>query len=235
MTPAAIVYAPNRPETDPGHALNPLEGIPMVQHVLQRLRNSSRVDRIVLLADEDAPTERLAQVAEAMGVGFTMTASPSSPRSWIQAAEELGADQVVPVGANLPLFDAELLDALLKEHQKSRADYTTTSDYVPPGTTAPVIRLEVCRTLSETNRSIADPASLMAALEDPAHGLQAATTRAPWYLRNVNVRLVVETPKDHELLGMLYGKYLNDSGIVALDEVIYFLSQNPGIAGYNLT
>ncbi|CCQ90762.1 hypothetical protein NITGR_380002 [Nitrospina gracilis 3/211] len=235
MTPAAIVYAPNRPETDPGHALNLLEGTPLVQHVLQRLRNSNQIDRIVLLADENASTDRLAQVAEAMEAGFTITASPSSLRSWVQAAEELGADQVVPVGANLPLIDVELLDALIKEHQKSRADYTITSDYVPPGTTAPVMRLEVCRTLSKTNKPIADPGALLAALEDPVHALQAAATRAPWYLRNVNVRLVVETAKDYELLGMLYGKYLNDSGTVALDEVIYFLSQNPGIAGYNLT
>ncbi|MCF8721345.1 cytidylyltransferase domain-containing protein [Nitrospina gracilis] len=235
MTPAAIVYTPAVPETDPGHALNLLEGVPLAQHVLTRLRGSDRIDRIALLTGEAGPNDRLAQVAEAMEAGFVTASVPNSPGAWVQAAQELGADQIIPIGANQPLIDVELLDALVKEHHKSRADYTITSDYIPPGTGAPVIRLEACRTLAEADASVLNLRALLAALEDPARSFTSATTRAPWYLRNINVRLIVETPKDHELLGMLYAKYWKDSGTVALDEVIYFLSQNPGIAGYNLT
>ncbi|CAI2719066.1 hypothetical protein [Nitrospina watsonii] len=233
---AAIVYTLNATESDPGHPLQPLEGQPQVRHVIERLRQSDRLERIALLATgPEASHDPLAKLAGELEIGFVTASTPRLPQAWVEAAGAVGADHIVPIGVNQPLIDLEILGSLIKEHQRTRADYTITSDFVPPGTAAPVIRTEVCRTLESGSTALSTMEGVMAALQDPAHALQSASVPAPWYLRNINVRLVVETSKDYELLGMLYGKFYQDPDIVPLDDVIYFLSQNPGIAGYNLT
>ena len=234
-TTAAVIFTTSGSDTDAASPLQLLEGHPMVEHVVQRVRRAGLLERIVLAAPESPVTDRLAGLAGEMDIGFVQAPDGNLPALWAQAAAEVGAEHVLPVGANQPLIDPELLDTLVKEHQKTRADYTITSDFVPPGTAAPLIRTGTCQTLQQAKPALTHPDAVMAYLKDPAHHLKSATVRAPWYLRDINVRLVVETAKDHELLGLLYGKFWNNAGIVALDEIIYYLGKNPGVAGYNLS
>lgn len=232
---AAVITADCGAETDPAFPLQLLEGRCMAEHVIRRVRQADALDRIVLAGPQSPFSDRLAALAGEMDVGWVQGPDGNLPALWAQAGAEVGADHILPVGANQPLIDPELLASLIKEHQKTRADYTITSDFVPSGTAAPLIRAEVCRTLEQADPPLVRMDAVLAYLKDPAHSFQAATVRGPWYLRDINVRLIVETEKDYELLGLLYGKFLKDSGTVPLDEVIYYLGKNPGVAGYNLS
>jgi spore coat polysaccharide biosynthesis protein SpsF len=234
-TIAVVIYITREVETDPASPLQLLEGRPMVEHVIQRVRQADPLERLVLAAPGASASDPLATLAGKLDVGWVQGPDGNLPALWTQAAAEVGAEHILPVGANQPLIDPELLASLVKEHQKTRADYTITSDFVPAGTSAPLIRAEVCRSLQQIAPPLARMDTVMAYLQDPAHNFQAAAVRGPWYLRDINVRLVVESAKDHELLGLLYGKFWKGSGIVPLDEIIYYLGKNPGVAGYNLT
>lgn len=232
---AAVIFTTRETETGPASPLNLLEGRTMVEHVIERLRRVEGLNRIVIAVPDGSASDSLASLAGELDTGWVQGPGGNLPALWAQAAQEVGADHVFPIGANQPMIDPELLDSLAAEHRKTRADYTITSDFVPPGTAAPVLRTETCRTLERADPPLAHMDAVMSFLKDPGRSFLSAAVRGPWYLRGINVRLVVETEKDRELLGLLYGKFWKGSGIVPLDEIIHYLGKNPGVAGYNLT
>jgi 3-deoxy-manno-octulosonate cytidylyltransferase (CMP-KDO synthetase) len=95
----------------PGKALARVAGKPLVQHVWERARELTRVDRVVVATDD----ERIAAVVRAFGGLATMT-SPDCPSGTDRVAEvtrEWAVDLVVNLQGDEPVFDVKALDELI--------------------------------------------------------------------------------------------------------------------------
>lgn len=94
----------------PGKVLRPLAGRPVIEHVFRRAQESARLDRIVVLTDD----ERVAEAVEAFGGDCEMTppdcASGTDRVAW--AARQWGAQGVVNIQGDEPLIEPEAIDRL---------------------------------------------------------------------------------------------------------------------------
>lgn len=97
----------------PGKSLIPLCGKPLVQWVVERARQASRLDELIVATDD----ERIRAVIAPMGIPVVMTAldHPSGTDRIAEALRGRVADIVVNIQGDEPLIDPALIDQLAQE------------------------------------------------------------------------------------------------------------------------
>ena len=110
----------------PGKVLADLAGIPMILRQIERLRRSTRLDRIVVATSDQSSDDPLAVCLIAAGVPVFRGSLDDVLGRFMGAIEAFGPVRtVVRLTADCPLADPELIDETLKLHARSGADYTS--------------------------------------------------------------------------------------------------------------
>lgn len=114
MAVTAIVPARYASTRFPGKPLAPILGKPMIQWVVERLRDCTVLDRVAVASDD----ERILALVRSLGVEAVPTRAdhPSGTDRLAEAAQKLGlgaADWVVNVQGDEPEADAAMVDALV--------------------------------------------------------------------------------------------------------------------------
>lgn len=162
----AIVQARMTSQRFPGKVLAEIDGKPMLRHVIDRVRDAERVDRVIVAAPKtgggDVIRARCAMWdAECM---VTPHAEDDVLARVLAVAEKAGATRVVRVCSDNPLINPSGIDALLAAAEESGADYTgyQAADgrpmiQVPSGWFAEVVSMGALRRLHRSTRIAPSP------------------------------------------------------------------------------
>jgi 3-deoxy-manno-octulosonate cytidylyltransferase (CMP-KDO synthetase) len=111
MGSRVVVIIPARYESTrlPGKPLADLGGRPMIQHVYERARRASGIERVLIATDD----ERIRAAVERFGGDVVMTSRhhPTGTDRIAEVARSLEADVIVNVQGDLPLLDPAMVDA----------------------------------------------------------------------------------------------------------------------------
>lgn len=108
-TVLAVIPARYASTRFPGKPLAPIAGRPMIQHVVERARQSRLVSRVVVATDD----QRIKSAVEAFGGEAIMTRSEhrTGTERIAEVAVHIPADIYVNVQGDLPLIPPEVIDA----------------------------------------------------------------------------------------------------------------------------
>lgn len=110
----AIVQARMGSTRFPGKVLAPLNGIPMLQHVLTRTIAATLVQRVILAIPDTAENDVLVPVADSLGVEVYRGSEADVLSRFYWSAERVpSADVVVRITADDPFKQPELIDMAL--------------------------------------------------------------------------------------------------------------------------
>ena len=92
----------------PGKPLALINGLPMIQHVCQRVAKAVMVNRVIVATDD----ERIAAVVEGFGgeVMLTCADHPTGTDRLAEVAEKIDAELIVNVQGDEPLIDPRMVD-----------------------------------------------------------------------------------------------------------------------------
>jgi spore coat polysaccharide biosynthesis protein SpsF (cytidylyltransferase family) len=107
----------------PRKVLAPLEGRPMLAHVVQRVSLATSIDRVVVATTTETDDDAVAALAIANGAGVTRGSVDDVLSRYVQAAREHGADVVVRVSGDCPLIDPMIIDQVVRTRAAHDADY----------------------------------------------------------------------------------------------------------------
>lgn len=95
----------------PGKSLALICGKPLIQWVVERCRQTRRLDELVVATDD----ARIRKVAESLGVRVIMTRAdhPSGTDRVAEAVQQVPADVIVNIQGDEPLIDPGLIDRLV--------------------------------------------------------------------------------------------------------------------------
>jgi spore coat polysaccharide biosynthesis protein SpsF (cytidylyltransferase family) len=130
MTTVAVIQARCGSTRFPRKVLAPLEGRPMLTHVIGRALRATTVDRVVVATTLDPADDEVASLAAACGAGVTRGSTNDVLSRYLLAAHEHGADVVVRITADCPLIDPAIVDAVVRAREGADADYS--SNVEPP-------------------------------------------------------------------------------------------------------
>jgi len=121
----AIIQARLRSSRLPGKVLYELGGRPMIAVMVERVRRTVGLDKIVLATGADPDNDPLAAIAEALGLPVYRGPEDDVLARYAGAAAAHGADIVVRLTGDCPLADPAVIGAVIARRAANKLDYCT--------------------------------------------------------------------------------------------------------------
>ncbi len=125
MTVLAILQARVTSTRLPNKVLAPILGQPMLARQIERLRRATTLDKLVVATSDDASDDPLAALCASIGVPCHRGSLNDVLARFQGACAAFGpADHIVRLTGDCPLADPAVIDAVVRHHLASGADYT---------------------------------------------------------------------------------------------------------------
>jgi len=99
-------------------------GITVLQQVINRLKKSRKLDDIIVATTIDKADEEIVRLSKKEKVKWFQGSMNDVLERYYLAAKENNLDIVVRITSDCPCIDFEVVDFLIREHLRIRADYT---------------------------------------------------------------------------------------------------------------
>lgn len=229
-----IVQARMGSERLPGKTLKLIQGKPMLEHLIDRLKLCRNIDSIIVATSTREEDMVIVDLTGRCGVDHFLGSETDVLDRYVKAAEEANASVVVRVTGDNPLTDPYILDRLVKHHIETNADYTTMKN-LPLGITSEVFSIESLKRsdklgIKPHHREHVDEYIL----ENPDK-FRMEVLDADESIRRPDLRLTVDTEEDLELMRRIFRRLEpeGDEKVIKLSSVIKLLDSDPDLVKIN--
>ena len=231
---SAILQARMSSTRFPGKALYPLAGVPLTEHIINRIKAVTDFDHIVL-AVPDSPTEiPLIKMAQRLNISVARGPEEDVLERFLIAADQVKAQHIVRICGDNPLIDRQLIRSLIHTHLRENTDYTITSDSIPLGTGTEVVKVKALKSIAGTTTEPKYREHVTTWFHDNPTLVSQSHVPAPAYLMNKSHRLTVDTRNDLTLMEKIFDEFYSlASPLLDLEKVIQFLDTRPDISQIN--
>ncbi len=129
----AIVQARLSSTRLPGKVILPLEGKPVLWHVLNRVRCAKSLEVVVLATSASPEDVPLKAIADEFGIPTFFGSLNDLLSRYYHAALQYGVDPIVRVTADCPMIDPEIIDEVVRHFFDGNYDYFGLSGSFPDG------------------------------------------------------------------------------------------------------
>lgn len=126
----------------PGKVLKPILGVPMILRQIERIKQATRIDELVIATSTDPSDDGLAEICRRAGVTCLRGSLNDVLDRYYQVALRYQPEHVVRLTGDCPLTDPEVIDVVIEAHLAEGNDYTsnTLEPTYPDGLDVEVIR-----------------------------------------------------------------------------------------------
>ncbi len=227
----AIVQARMQSSRLPDKILADLKGKPLIAHIIERLKASKGVDRVVLAVPESEAVYLAAVAAEAGAEIHSGSCNDVLGRFYSAARNFPAAYHVRATGDN-PLIDTRMLARCIKECKSGLWDMVSCKN-MPLGTNTEVFPAGLLDYLFSFGRLSYHREHVTTYVYEHEDEFRVRRLTPPRKLQAPQYRLTVDTPEDLSLMHIIYNNLYKAGKIIALEDVIRFLHKNPEIARIN--
>ena len=121
----AIVQARMGSSRLPGKTIADVAGRPLLLHVVQRVRNARRVDKVVVATTDRSSDDPIAALCQREGIKYFRGSEDDVLDRFYRTAQANAADTVVRITADCPLIDPAVIDKVIARFQVGDCDYAS--------------------------------------------------------------------------------------------------------------
>ncbi len=231
----AIIQARMGSTRFPGKSLRPIAGLPLLEHIIIRLKQVPEIDLILLAIPDKESETPLVEFARRLRIPVFQGSEEDVLSRFIKAGESVQTEQVVRICGDDPLIDMPLLSSLIQAHLSDRADYTVPLEPVPLGSSGEIIRLEALQKIGKLAEGSIYREHVTTWFHDHPSSFRIKRVNAPDYLKDRSFRLTVDTEQDFHLMDELF-KNLPHSPVspLNLQAAIEYLDAHPETTSLNI-
>lgn len=108
-----------------GKVLSDIMGKPMVWHVVNRLRHTSKLNDIILAVPDTKENDVLESFAKENNIKYFRGSEENVLSRYYETAKKFKSDLIVRITSDCPLIDPKVVDLVIEKHLNSGADYTS--------------------------------------------------------------------------------------------------------------
>ncbi|KPJ92217.1 MAG: hypothetical protein AMJ53_09830 [Gammaproteobacteria bacterium SG8_11] len=214
----------------PRKAIKPINGRPMLEYLVERLRAVKCADEMILCTSPFPEDDPLVEIAEKENIKFFRGDPDDVLKRLKDAAEKYEIDRILNVTADNPLIDPTYLDRLAKFLTDNKHDFAATEG-LPWGTfgwavTYPAI-VRACEIKAEQDTEVWGGYFTETGL------FSCGTLKADEEHFWPDLRLTVDTPEDFRLVSTIIERLSKPMGKLQLSEIIEFCRKNPDLVTLN--
>jgi spore coat polysaccharide biosynthesis protein SpsF len=225
----AIIQARTSSTRLPGKVLLELpygSGITVLQQVIRRLKQSKKIETIVVATTEDRADDAIVDIASREGVSSFRGSKENVLERYYLAAKTFGLDTVVRITSDCPCVDPELVDHAVEEHFERMADYTSVKGF-PRGLDAEVFGFNsLVRAYQGAERAY-ETEHVTPFIYNHPDMFRFHTITASNDLAALGIRVTLDTEEDYSVLCTVYDYLYNTNPYFDMGTVITLFKQKP--------
>lgn len=235
MNKVAIVQARSGSTRLPGKIFREFCGKPMLWHVINRLSNSSQINKIVIAtttASEDDITEKFC--AENKIECYRGSIEDVLQR-YYEAARYSGAEIIIRVTSDCPLIDPVIIDKMLKQFVSSVQTIDYMSNVVertfPRGLDTEIITFDSLSKAAVEAAGAFDREHVTPYIYNNPHKFRIRS-----FINEKDYshyRLTVDTIEDFDLITRIYNELYDPDKLILLDDIIDLMERKPELNKIN--
>ena len=154
----AILQARMSSSRLPGKVMMPINGEPMIYRQIERIRQASTIDEIVVATSTDPSDDSLAEFMLEKGIEVFRGSLDDVLSRFSEIQKDKYATAIIRLTGDCPLIMPELIDAMVAKFYEANVDYlsNTLEPRYPDGLDVEVIKPSVFGKLEEFNLSWAE-------------------------------------------------------------------------------
>lgn len=210
-------------------------GITVLEQVVSRLRKCRLVDEVVVATTVEKADDGIVKLARKAGAKFFRGSKQDVLSRYYLTAKKFGLDTVVRITSDCPCVDPAQVDALIKTHISSRADYTANVVKLtfPDGYDAEVFSFTALKTAFEKAAAGPDREHVTSYLRARPLEFKVVSVEAPVWGRRPELRVTLDTSDDYLLLCAVYDNLYSASRPFTFREVISLFKNKPWLEEIN--
>ncbi|MBN2232665.1 MAG: N-acetylneuraminate synthase family protein [Deltaproteobacteria bacterium] len=233
VTVWALVVVRMRSRRLPGKALLPVAGRPAIGHLLERLKQIERIDRVVLCTTDDPVDDPLVQLAMQAGIGWHRGSVDDVLARMLGALAGQPVDVVLRVTGDDLLVDPDYADRAIDHHLRTNSEYTDLKA-LPSGTEVEVFDVELLRRLYRA--AVDSDGTEYLTYYVTHHRDQILTSAAPVEEHHRREwRLTLDTAEDYEVISRLLEAMagLGRPLTYRMDDIVDYFVNHPEVSALN--
>jgi spore coat polysaccharide biosynthesis protein SpsF len=230
----AIIQARVSSTRFPNKVFADLCGMPLIWHVVNRLKWSKKIEKLVLATSENKADDILEKWANKNGVIVFRGNENDVLNRYYSAAVFSNASTIVRVTADDPFKDPEVIDQVIDVYQIGQLDfaYNNNPPSYPEGLDTEVFSFSALKQAEENSK---DPFEREHVTQYFYRNPSMFKQKNVSYKEDISyLRWTIDTEKDYEMVKSIYNGLYKDGAIFLLKDILEYLKQNPGIERLNM-
>ncbi len=231
MCIAILITARLKSTRLPLKALKPIQGRPMIGHMIDRIKLAQRPGKIILCTSTVSQDDPLEEIARQEGIECFRGDPDDVLVRLTGAARAFGVETIINCMADNPFTDPEYIDHLADFHIENNNDYSRTEG-LPLGAFSYALSYEamtrVCELKAEKDTEIWGRY-----FTDTGHfkwgTLMVKAPAGHW----PELRLTVDTPEDFDLVTRIFDHLYTPGQVFPLRDIVAFCKQHPELTQLN--
>ena len=218
----------------------PICNIPMISHLIHRVKRSKYVDEIIITTSKEESDDPFIDIARSEGVSIYRGSLEDIMQRVINAAIEAEADNIIEILGDNPLVDYRLIDDVAEIYFKNKSDYSATATVEYPkidkskklfsvGLRVQMYSIDAACRYEEFKNTLSKddhPSSFIFNNPD-SFKLSFLEATDHWsFLNKPDLNFAVNYQKNFKLISKLFETFYPSNKDFTLNEIFDFLDQN---------
>lgn len=219
----------------PSKVLLPLVGEPMILRQLERTREASKLDLIVVATSDDPSDDHLATTI--IDAGYDVVRGPLQDvlARFIRVMDEYQPDVVVRMTADCPLISPAVIDHVVKVFDAGDADYasnTMTPTY-PDGLDVEVVTSQALRAVAAVSTDPHEREHVTLGVYRRPDQFRIINVPDPTGANHARLRWTVDSAEDFGFVEQVYARLLPKVANFEYEDVLRLLEDHPELVRTN--
>ena len=190
----------------PGKVLMDIAGLPALSRMLARVRQSHRIDDIVIATSTAAPDDAIAAWADGEGLAVYRGSEDNVLERVLEAHRSMRSDLVVKLCGDCPVIDPDVIDLAIARFERGDVDFVTTTmpQSYPEGLDVEVFERAALEDVAARCDDAHVREHVCSDFYRAPERWRLASLEAPPALRRPELRLLLDYPSDRDVLIRLY-------------------------------
>lgn len=219
----------------PGKALREAMGKPLLQHLIERVKQSKAIEDVVIATTINKEDKVILELAKRCSINSFAGSENDVLDRVTSAARSVNADVIVQINGDRPLIDPSVIDYIVERYLDEKPDFACNNlkPTFPRGQVVEVFKLDLLEKIANSNKDPFIKEHVTLAFYENPDRYKVLNVEAPAEWHMPDLRLCLDTREDLELITRICEELYPKNPYFGLKEIISLVKANPELKEIN--
>jgi spore coat polysaccharide biosynthesis protein SpsF (cytidylyltransferase family) len=227
----AIIQARMSSTRLPGKVLLPLSDKPVLEHVIQRVRNCKLVDKVVVATTVHDSDDIIEDWCKKNNFEYYRGSLEDVLDRYYEVASQFKAENILRITADCPVIDSGIIDEVIEKYHEGNFDFYGLSGEFPDGLDCTMFSFKALETAWKNSKLQSEREHVGPYMVN--HPELFAIGGYEKFKNLGHLRLTLDDPRDYQLLSTIFKKLYDIDNFFNHEMIINLLNESPELLKIN--